>query len=121
MTSSSRYRSIWSAIGDERLQSDGQGVLGGVASGEGQHKEKELEFVGGQTELLAVFTGDDRGCDRAPDVVGRIASFLGGELHGVAKNRGEELGVHTSPTRLGLQDAIEAVEDARPILVPGCR
>ena len=30
---------------DERLQPDGQRVLGGVAAGEGQHEEEELEFV----------------------------------------------------------------------------
>ena len=120
--SSSRYRSICSGFGDECLQSDGQRVLGGVAAGEGQHEEEELEFVGWQTELLTVVTGDDRGRQRAPDVVGGIASLLRGELHRVVEDRGEEidfvlLAVQLRLGRLRLQDAVEAVEDPRPVFL----
>ena len=79
-------------IRDERLQPDGQRVLGGVAAGKREHEEEELEFVCGQAELLAVVTGDHRGRERAPDVVGGIAPLLGGEFHRVPEDRGEELG-----------------------------
>ena len=76
-------------IRDERLQPDGQRVLGGIAAGKREHEEEELEFVCGQAELLTVVTGDDAGRNRAPDVVGRIAPFLGGEFHGVTEDRCE--------------------------------
>ncbi len=84
-------------IRDERLQSDGQRVLGGVAAGEREHEEEELEFVCGQAELLTVVAGDDAGRNRAPDVVGGVAPLFGGELHGVSEDRREDVGVAADP------------------------
>jgi hypothetical protein len=76
----------------ERLQPDGQRILGGVAAGKRQHKEEELEFVRWQAEVLAVFAGDHRGRQRAPDIVGGVASFLRGEFHRVPEDVGVEVG-----------------------------
>ena len=97
-------------VGDERLQPDGQRVLGGVAAGEREHEEEELEFVGGQAELLAVVTGDDRGRQRAPDVVGGVSPLFGGEFHRVTEDRArrvESLCRFESSPATGLQDAVQ--------------
>jgi hypothetical protein len=66
--------------------------------------------------LLTIVTGDDAGRNRAPDVVGRIAPLLGGELHRVAEDRREHVGVHLGAFGLHLQNVVESVENARPIL-----
>ena len=121
IASSARYRSISFGIGDERLQPGGQRVFRRVAAGEGQHEEEDLELVGGDGQLLAVLVGDDRGGQRAPDVVGRVAPLLRGEFERVREDLAEQLELlllgQLRVRRIGLQDAIERVEDLRPVFV----
>ena len=108
-------------VGDERLKSRGQRVLRGVAAGERDDEEEDLQFIGRNRQLLAVLVGHDRRGQRAPDVIGGVAPLLRGELERIGEYLSEQLhGVllGSGIIRGGdLQDAIECLEDLRPVLV----
>src|SRR6185312_11190352 len=108
-------------IGDKRLQSGGQRVLGRIASCERDYEEEDLELVGGYRQLFAGLIGDDSRGQRAPDVVDRVAPLLFGEFECIRKDVGEELElVLLAQRRLGRvdrEDAVERVEDSRPIFL----
>jgi len=107
-------------VADEGLKPGGQRVLGGVAAGECDDEEEDLQFVGRDRQLLAVLGGDDRGGQRAPDVVGGIAPLLRGEFGSVGEDLAEQfhrvLRSDGVVRRCHFENAIERVEDLGPVL-----
>ena len=106
-------------IVDERLEPVGQRILRGVAAGERDHEEEDVEFGGGYRQPLAVLVGDDRGSQHAPDVIGGPAALLGGQFRCIGEDLAEQLevsvGLALGSRRIRLQDKVEGVKDLGPV------
>ncbi len=77
---------------EERLQSDGQRVLGGVTAGERQHEEENSSSLAGRLNCSPSSPVITAVAKRPPDVVSGVAPLVRGEFHRVPEDRGEEIG-----------------------------